>query len=373
MIHQTAQNFSRKLQLSVSVSQLGVKRLGLGLLFPILLSSCDSGENQNLAKREALLSNPLPTESKSSASAPQAVGEQISTLPATSSAPCLFQGEHPSGESLPDPLPPAPSKDELYSRVVPQDISEIPTSYGIGHLRPVQSYFNYAGSWLPPSLIGSLWLREVVLPLYREPTTETLWGWVACGRLLQKNSDGLSSPLTSERESVTTIEADLQMLETIWGFSAFIVLEEQPGDWYRLQLTTPTSSSNGTFWISGADLGLSPLSITVELWQDFLINRFPLHLLDANVHPLYQAPSTESEVLLEIDAGRLDGPDDLYGLRALEFTGDWVRVQVMKPYIQCPLTETERELRARMESFEGWMLWRTPEQGTRLFYPTRGC
>ncbi|MGK7888995.1 MAG: hypothetical protein AB4042_06645, partial [Leptolyngbyaceae cyanobacterium] len=316
-----------------------------------------------------------PTRPSSSASAPLETREQMPTGPSTS-PPCLFQAEHRAAERLPTFLPPPSSKDAIYTRMVSQydlrDLGE-QVNYGIGHLRPTYDAIDASGAWFSSPLGGALWLREVVLPLYQEPSTEALWGWVACGHLLQKTGDRQSAPSTAEWESAATTEVDLQMFETSWGLDAFIVLEEQPGNWYRLQITTPTNSNDGTFWISGADLGLSSLPTIVELWQDVLSDRSMLYLLGEKVHILYQAPNPESEVLLEIDNRDLNKLEDLYGLNVLEFSGDWMRVQVIKPYIYCAPTEEEQDLNARSEIFEGWMIWRTPEQGTQLFYPPRGC
>jgi hypothetical protein len=89
----------------------------------------------------------------------------------------------------------------------------------------------------------------------------------------------------------------------------------------------------------------------------------PLYFRAWAARPLRKAASQDAPVVASIPAD-----PNHYGIRPLEFRGDWARVRVSIPSNLCA------ELKpSRVAVHEGWIRWRSRERGPALWYYTRGC
>lgn len=237
--------------------------------------------------------------------------------------------EPPSTTSM-QPPPPGP-----YHRLSWQDTT---LNLGIGHLQAAE---------IQP--FDTAWIDKALIPLFAAPGGKP-WGWIAKGWLLH---DEGKRPLGTAG-----------MLETAYETPSFLVLEENPAGWLRFRFGLPADPGGGTAWLHRCHLANAAYPLRFERWED----RF---LKDENVgtlffrskvrHSLRSGPGTDHERLAWIEG-------ESYELEPLELQGDWMRVRVSQPAVSCaePGAKPDRVV-------EGWTKWRSDDQGSWVWYHTRGC
>jgi hypothetical protein len=176
------------------------------------------------------------------------------------------------------------------------------------------------------------------------------------------------------------------MIETEYERATAIVLERRPDGWLRFRYdlppeARPTDSAaasttaaagddwlptdDGTAWVHQCHLDLGEARLTVQLWRDLFFgpDAPALSFLDQAPQPLRDAPYPEANRTAWVER------DD--EVEALEIRGEWMRVRVSSPgkYLTFCIGTDEWD----GEMFEGWVRWWDPQDGPRLWYPTRGC
>ena len=222
---------------------------------------------------------------------------------------------------LPDSI--APSLAATQSRGTPEFRSyEHPdANLGVGVLKP-----DTRGGEEPPP-----WACGLLVPLYREPGLARA-GWIV-GGLLEGAAAAWPMPLR------------FTVLSVGQGESGLIVLETRPDGWIRFRFHDPYPQlGSGIAWAHLSSLELGPVHLAFVSWEDFLADhKPPLVYRDAERHTLFSAPDSSSEPLASIEGD--------YGLRPLEFRGDWARVTLEMPNNMCPSGPPPKRR-------EGWIPWR---------------
>ena len=304
----------------------------------VLLSGCATQTQYN--QSSSSIARATPTPKITAPNSPQ-------PTPTVSATPIAPPPIPPQPTSLPEPRQRGKFGDDLTV------YNELPNSLGIGHLRPQDMSFLSGSGWVNDPLSGAGWLSKVMLPLYKQPGGE-LWGWLARGWPLPPSESTKPQPN----------KHPLAMFETSWGFLSFIVLELRPDGWFRFQYSEPNLEDDGTIWAHISHLDLGEMTLVIERWEEF----FPqVSMLYFREEPqlLRTLPTNSSEQIISIDWREVG-----YDIEIIAFRGDWAQVRVKKPYEPCP---TSPEQRPKSQTYEGWIRWRTPERGSLLWYPIKGC
>jgi hypothetical protein len=200
---------------------------------------------------------------------------------------------------------------------------------------------------------GLRWLAWASLPLYSLPDESALWGLLDRGWLMPRQGDGL--PLDELYAAVVEID---------WESAAFPVYEMKPGGWFRFGQLGPGACGDGTSWARLEDLSASPLPLVVEPWERLLVSvPGPLHLRAlGNGVELLAEPRSEAPSVARITRS--------HEIEPLEVLGSWIKVQVTQPAVSCGASP---EGFATATTTTGWLRWRDTRQGTRLWFPIKGC
>lgn len=180
-------------------------------------------------------------------------------IPTSDSIPSnLYQRKNNSGSSCTV----NPSPESVVFLPLPESLSvtqmqkshPVGANLGIGFLIERKGEYSEAHSpeWNP----GYEWLSRLRLPLYDAPDGKA-WGWLACGWLID-----LSSPISK----ISQLEPNL--LQTSYETLSFIVLKEQPGGWFQLRYSSPTSSHQGVAWAHRSHLELGDRPLIIQYWKD---------------------------------------------------------------------------------------------------------
>lgn len=220
---------------------------------------------------------------------------------------------------------------------------DVEDNIGVGHLRPAEVPFFEPANDPESSLRGANWLSQIAIPLYAGPDGEH-WGWLIRGWLIPNGYD----PIAIGRD------ASFVMLHTFYDLFSFPVMEIRADGWFRFQY-----SSAGTVWAHTSQLGLGQVELIVEPWEDRFVSVSQLYFRNTGaVYALRSEPNSDRTLITSV------GSDSL--IEPVEFSGDWMRVRVTQPAEGCRLLPEAR-------TQEGWMRWRTNQQGIRVWFPPSGC
>lgn len=215
---------------------------------------------------------------------------------------------------------------------------------GVGHLRPANlSFFDTSNGDTDTALRGAGWLSQIAIPLYVSPEGEH-WGWLIRGWLIPNGYD----PIAVGRD------ASFVMLHTFYDLFSFPVMEIRPDGWFRFQY-----SSAGTVWAHTSQLNLGQLNLIVEPWENRFAEASQLYFRNVGaVYALRSEPDSDRTLISSV------GSDSF--IEPVEFSGDWMRVRVTQPAEGCRVLPEAR-------TQEGWMRWRTNQQGIRIWFQPSGC
>ncbi|MEM6592078.1 MAG: hypothetical protein AAF651_09490 [Cyanobacteria bacterium P01_C01_bin.73] len=213
---------------------------------------------------------------------------------------------------------------------------------GVGHLRPANLAF-FESEDDSEALRGAGWLSQIAIPLYVGPEGEH-WGWLIRGWLIPNGYD----PIAVGRD------ASFVMLHTFYDLFSFPVVEIRPDGWFRFQY-----SSAGTVWAHQSHLNLGQMAMEVEPWEERFAEVSQIYFRNTGaVYALRSEPDSDRPLIASI------GSDSF--IEPIEVDGDWMRVRVSQPATGCELLPEAR-------TDEGWMRWRTGQQGIRVWFPALGC
>lgn len=236
-------------------------------------------------------------------------------------------------------------------------LQETKLSLGVGQLRPADlSSFTISG-WETNPLIGTGWLSQVKLPLYTQPGG-TLRGWLANGWVLHQ-TDAAGNHWRPEQRALT-----VESIVYKGTVNTLIVLEIRPEGWFRLRYAEPNSTDDGTAWAHISHLSLSEIKLTVEPWEKWFAQERMLYVRGGS-YPIHTQASSQSKIITQIGEPGTIVQDKFYTLEPLEFQGDWVKVRIKMPNEYCAISSEPRQ---EPQVYEGWLQWRTPEQGSRIWY-----
>jgi hypothetical protein len=151
------------------------------------------------------------------------------------------------------------------------------------------------------------------------------------------------------------------LVETGYETASLIVLQARPDGWLQIRFGGPLASGAG--WVHRCHLESATPRLEYEPWEKRLAAAGPLYFRAWTPRTLRKAPSPDAPVVAAI-------PEDpnLYGIRPLQFRGDWARVRVSLPSSYCANPKPRRP-----KVFEGWVRWRGPKLGPAVWYYPRGC
>lgn len=246
----------------------------------------------------------------------------------------------PQPPVLPSDLPEPITPDE---RGIVGLYPESATNIGIGHLRPKDISFLEKEDWPNSPLLDANWLAGAAIPIYGSPMGSH-WGWIINGWLVPNNH----SPIAIGRD------ASFLMLHTYYALYSFPVLEIRPDGWFRFQYTPA-----GTAWSHISQLNLGTVELTIESWEDRFLDVGQVYFRDSGInYALREQPGSDQAISSLVGRNSFIVP--------LEFQGDWMRVRVTQPTNACEFLPGAR-------TAEGWMRWRDPEAGVRIWYAPKGC
>lgn len=196
---------------------------------------------------------------------------------------------------------------------------------GVGHIRPIREEER------------DDWPRRLKLPVFEAPDGPVKV-WLTPG----------------------SVGGDV-LVETGYETASFIVLQIRKDGWMQLRFGGPLASGAG--WVHRCHLEAATPRLQYQPWEDLLAENGPLFFRAWAPRELRKAPSVEAPALATIPAD-----PNRYGLQALQFRGDWVRVRISIPSTHCADPKP-----ARVRVHEGWVRWRGPKLGPALWYYTRGC
>ena len=195
---------------------------------------------------------------------------------------------------------------------------------GVGHVRPAREEER------------DEWTRRLTLPVFAAPGGDIRL-WLTPG----------------------SVGADV-LVETGFETASFIVLQARRDGWLQIRFGGPLASGAG--WVHRCHLAAATPRLEFEPWEKRLAEAGPVYFRSWTARNLRKAPSTEAAVIAAIPAD-----PNLYGMRALQFRGDWVRVRVSVPSTYCADPKPERP-----KHYEGWVRWKSGA-GPALWYYPRGC
>jgi len=143
--------------------------------------------------------------------------------------------------------------------------------------------------------------------------------------------------------------------------NALLVYEIRADGWFRLRYYWPGSDGDGTAWSHVSQLALGSVPLTLVKWEEYLVDRpWPLFVFrDRGPHALYATPDSSSRVI--------DRPKGVYGIRALEVRGDWMRVHLQRTSGVCI------DPRKPEPADTGWIVWRSSNRGLLLWTEAWDC
>ena len=195
---------------------------------------------------------------------------------------------------------------------------------GVGHVRPAREEER------------DEWTRRLALPVFAAPGGDIRL-WLTPG----------------------SVGADV-LVETGFETASFIVLQARRDGWLQIRFGGPLASGAG--WVHRCHLAAATPRLEFEPWEKRLAEAGPVYFRAWTTRNVRKAPSTDAPVVAAIP-----GDPNLYGMRALQFRGDWVRVRVSVPSTYCGDPKPERP-----RFYEGWVRWKSAA-GPALWYYPRGC
>jgi hypothetical protein len=196
---------------------------------------------------------------------------------------------------------------------------------GVGHVRPAREEER------------DEWLRRLTLPVFAAPGGEVKV-WLTPG----------------------SVGADV-LVETGFETASFIALKARPDGWLQIRFGGPLASGAG--WVHRCHLAAATPRLEFEPWEKRLAAAGPLYFRAWGPRNVRQTPSSEGPIIASIPAD-----PNVYGLKPLQFRGDWARVRVSIPSVYCGEPRP-----ARPRFYDGWVRWRGGERGPALWYYPRGC
>jgi hypothetical protein len=196
---------------------------------------------------------------------------------------------------------------------------------GVGHVRPVREEER------------DDWTRRLTLPVFAAPGGEVRL-WLTPG----------------------SVGADV-LVETGFETASIIALQARSDGWLMIRFGGPLASGAG--WVHRCHLAAATPRLEFEPWEKRLAQAGPLYFRAWTTRNLRKNPSTDAPVIAAIPAD-----PNVYGMRPLQFRGDWMRVHVSVPSPYCgdPLPQ-------RPKLYEGWVRWRSGAAGPAVWYYPRGC
>ncbi len=159
---------------------------------------------------------------------------------------------------------------------------------GVGHVRPVREEER------------DDWTRRLTLPVFAAPGGEVRL-WLTPG----------------------SVGADV-LVETGFETASFIALQARSDGWLMIRFGGPLASGAG--WVHRCHLAAATPRLEFEPWEKRLAQAGPLYFRAWTTRNLRKNPSTDAPVIAAIPAD-----PNVYGMRPLQFRGDWMRVHVSVP------------------------------------------
>jgi hypothetical protein len=195
---------------------------------------------------------------------------------------------------------------------------------GVGHVRPAREEER------------DEWTRRLTLPLFAAPGGDIRL-WLTPG----------------------SVGADV-LVETGFETASFIVLQARRDGWLQIRFGGPLASGAG--WVHRCHLSAATPRLEFEPWETRLAQAGPVYFRSWTTRNLRKSPSLDAPVIAAIPAD-----PNLYGMRPLQFRGDWARVRVAVPSTYCGDPSPQRP-----KLYEGWVRWKSGA-GPALWYYPRGC
>jgi hypothetical protein len=214
---------------------------------------------------------------------------------------------------------------------------------GIGHLRPKDLNFLEMPDWTSSPYLEAGWLQATAIPIYVEPNG-LHWGWIVNGWLVPNEQPAIALGR----------DASFSMLHTYYALYSFPVIQVREDGWFEFQYTPV-----GKAWAHRDHLNLGSIELAIQTWEErFLQVEWVEFLNHGASQPLYANPDSREGIV------NLIGPDSY--IEPIAFSGDWMQVRVTQPAAACNFL-------VGATTQEGWIRWRSPEQGILIWYPPQGC
>lgn len=272
---------------------------------------------------------------------PAGPGTARAELPDSDQAAC--QAGLPLPRPLPGYMPSKPPEPQPYERLSWQDPE---VNLGIGHLLPAEQE-----RFVPD------WHRSIHLPFFAKPGSEHA-GWMAGGWLVSFSKTGTTISAMSTRG----------MIETGDETPSFIVLAARDDGWLQFRLDVELGESSGTAWVHRCHLEAGETALRFESWGQRFVRDGetpPMFFRQLGRHSLRTGPGQTHDRAQWITGQPFTENNHL---EPLEVEGDWMRVRVRQPSDYCSGSGS-----VRANVAEGWIKWRSADQGPWVWYPTRGC
>ena len=195
------------------------------------------------------------------------------------------------------------------------------------------------------------WVSETTFPIYDAPSGDHL-GWVSRGWVL--------------RDSEPTPWMVHGFVETDYEAPSGIVYEWRVDGWFRIRLNDSPNDMESMAWVHACRLDYGTTSLEVTFWHDHFEPGFT---------PLFMRERRErSEPLRAVP----DGPVIAWvvhgdEMEVLGIEGPWMQVRLYKPGPWSEVCSGSDPESWEGETHEGWILWWSDENGSRVYWHTRGC
>ena len=194
------------------------------------------------------------------------------------------------------------------------------------------------------------WVQVTVLPLYDGPGGQHV-GWLNRGWL----------ELAGRK---TEPVSPFAFIETGYETNSLILAQIQEDGWLALRLQDQEPTEGHLLWTHGCRLDQGDVMFEqISYEEEYLGSKSSYFFRSPVPHALRVEPALESDRIDWIVEG-----DDL---EVLEVRKQWMRVRVFRPGKYFWLCSEGGEWQGK--TLTGWVTWRSPEKGTWLQYPTRGC
>lgn len=221
--------------------------------------------------------------------------------------------------------------------------------------------------YVPKNKLGANWgvgllsmsgFNKLQIPLFAGPNGAQ-WGWIVANRLVD---------MSGEKPRVSTYKGGPVSIVDAEGGSikvALIVLKTTKDDWVEFRWGGRKGRGGGTAWTQLCLLHGKGFAVKFDrypaLFRGEQSVRFRNHAVTRNVRA---GPGKTFDVVHLMDKGFN------YDLKVVQIAGDWALVRVLyPPSYRCGMAG----LGITPKVYEGWIKWRSPEQGPWLWFGAPGC